>query len=344
MPCSRLGLGLGLSLLIHLALLATPATLVSPGSPPWESALAPVDIEARLRPAARPGPLPRRPPREQEPRQMSAGRPAPAQDALLLPAQDDSLSPPPSPPGATASPSAEAPDEAPSGAVAAPAPPAPPGLSLPRAGRIRFAVNRGDQGFVIGRAVHRWRHDDARYEISSVTETTGLAALFRPVTMVQSSAGDVVGSTLKPREYRSERDGKLVDAASFDWAGLRLSYGGGRTTPLLAGSQDMLSAFYQLGRQGLDAGAELALTTGKKYESYRFVVLGEETLALSLGEVRTIHLKSGGEPGRDATEVWLAPALHGLPLKIRYTDRNGDVFDQTAEEIEFDQSTGNGKP
>jgi len=252
-----------------------------------------------------------------------------------LPAPPEAPAPVPStpqPPPPTAAPEAQ-------GLAPAPAEPeAPPGIELPRAGRIQFAVTRGDHGFVVGRAVHRWRHDGTRYEISNLTETTGLAGLFRPVRMVQASEGEVSGTTLQPREYRSERDGKLVDAARFDWPGGRVSYAGDRTAPLVAGAQDMLSAFYQLGRQAVEGGVEMALTTGKKFETYRFVVLGEEKLTLRFGEVRTIHLKSGGEPGRDATEVWLAPTLRGLPLKIRYTDRNGDAFEQIAEEIEFDDN------
>lgn len=337
MPSSHLGLGLALSLVLHLALLVTPWSLL-----PWES--EPKEIEARLllqAPAPRPPqPVPARPAKKRIPIERG-----PTPVLPQLPLLEDALSPPPSPPGLPAAPVAQAPTAGAAPAIrAVAAAAAPAGTALPRSGRIQFAVNRGDQGFVIGRAVHRWRQDGARYQIESLTETTGLAAIFRPVTMVQKSEGDIVAATLQPREYRNERDGRLVEAASFDWAGQRLSYTGGRSATLVAGSQDMLSAFYQLGRQGPEGGVELALTTGKKYETYRFVALGEETLNLRFGEVRTIRLKSGGEPGSDATEVWLAPALYGLPMKIRYTDRNGDAFDQTAEEIEIDQEPGTGTP
>ncbi len=341
MPSSRLGFGLALSLALHLALLAMPAAIFSGLLTPQDSAPASTEIEARLRPLAKPPLAPAVAPRK---RARRAASPRPVLSALSAPSLAEVLAPPPSPPEAMASPDRQTPETVP---AATPTPvvepqATPTGVPLPPAGRIQFAVNRGDKGFVIGRAVHRWRHDGARYEISNTTETTGLAALFRPVTMVQTSSGAVVGTTLQPREYRSERDGKVVDAASFDWATLRLSYGSGRSATLTTGAQDMLSAFYQLGRQAIEGGMELALTTGKKYESYRFVVLGEETLNLRFGEVRTIHLKSGGAAGSDATEVWLAPALFGLPLKIRYTDRNGDAYDQLAEEIEFEDQTNAG--
>ncbi len=336
MRSSRLGLGLSLSLLMHLILLLAPAALFSRLLAPWESPPPALEIEARLRPI----PRPQKPPAHR-PRQPPSRTPLPTLAAapLAVPAlPEDFLAPPPSPPEiqATAQPAPSRSKPETPGTERAEPPTVAAGLELPRAGRIKFAVNRGDQGFVIGRAVHRWRRDGSHYEISNVTETTGLAALFRPVTMVQTSQGEMLGNTLQPHEYRSERDGKRIDAASFDWPGAKLSFGGGQSAKLTGGAQDMLSAFYQLGRQGYEGGAELALTTGKKFETYRFIVQGEEKLALRFGEVRTIHLKSGGEPGRDATEVWLAPSLRGLPLKIRYTDRNGESFEQIAEEIEFE--------
>ena len=333
MQPSRLGLGLTLSLLMHLALLLAPAALFSRLAAPWELAPANAEIEARLRPLARPQLMPTHPPRKKSPRRSQLPAPQ-APLAPLPPAPETATAPSPATPSLPQASTVAAPPPA----LAVAEPPPPPGVDLPRQGRIQFNVSRGDQGLVVGRAVHRWRLDGGRYELSNVTETTGLAAIFRPVRMVQSSVGALSGSTLQPREYRSERDGKLVDAASFDWSAKRLSYGG-RSVPLLAGAQDMLSAFYQLGRQAAEAGMELPLTTGRKFEIYSFLLLGEEKLTLPFGEVRTIHLKSGGEPGRDATEVWLAPSMRGLPLKIRYTDREGEAFNQIAAEIEFDDNT-----
>ena len=42
------------------------------------------------------------------------------------------------------------------------------------------------------------------------------------------------------------------------------------------------------------------------------------------------------QSGNDSIEVWLAVGIgadsRGLPLKIRFTDRKGEIFDQLAEE------------
>ncbi len=219
-------------------------------------------------------------------------------------------------------------------------------LALPRQGRIRFNISRGDQGFVIGQALHRWNHDGKSYTLSNLTETTGIAAVFRPVRVMQASEGEVAGEGLRPHLFRTEKNGVAGDAASFDWLGMKLQLSGGalKEVALVAGAQDMLSMFYQFGSvlpaQAANAASstvdrvEVTVATGRKFERYVFEIVGEEKFFSKYGELRATHLRSiaGGE----ATEVWLGIELHGLPLRIRYTDRQGDSFEQVADDIEFD--------
>ena len=49
--------------------------------------------------------------------------------------------------------------------------------------------------------------------------------------------------------------------------------------------------------------------------------------------VATLHLRTRADG--DLTEVWLAPAHGGLPVKIRHVDRKGDTFEQTADTLEI---------
>lgn len=332
----RLGLGLVLSLLAHAALLWAPAALFSRLLRPWDTPPVALPIDARLQPVPRPQLPPAHLPRPQaqrpRPTLASAVPSTPAAPVVVAPSTmlpaDEAVEA-----RAVQVPPVPAPQQTPPAV-----PQAPSGVALPRQGRIEFALHRGDQGLKVGRAVHSWRVDGAHYRLTSVTETTGLAALLRPVRMRQSSVGELVGTALQPQAYRSERDDVLVDAATLDAQAHLLRYAGGLQAPLRAGTQDLLSAFYQLGRQPVEGGVELTLTTGRKVETYNFAVLGEEKLLLRFGEVRTWHLKSGGEPGKDATEVWLAPTLRGLPVQIRYSDRNGDTYVQVAEALEFDDN------
>lgn len=225
------------------------------------------------------------------------------------------------------------------------------GLQLPCRGHVRFNVTRGEQGFVMGQSVHHWNHDDKSYVLNSVTETTGLIALFRSVRVVWLSQGAFGHDGLHPHEFRTEKDGVRSDAATLDWPMMKLTLSDGngrvREVPLQPGTQDVLSMFYQLGslvsrtreNEGKDtkklADDSFYVTTGRKLERYRFDILGDETLSLPQhGRQRTLHVRTLA--GDQTIDVWLAYELRGLPIRIRYTDGKGDSYDQMADEIEFE--------
>lgn len=334
------GLGLALSLLLHLTLFVAPGWRLPTLEPPLDS-LDSAQLDAHLVPAVRGAMAPPSQPaaKPRAPRRAAAQplqRPAIAEagEVGAEPAVESAVEPAAQPTTVRAVPPSAEPVAVP---VEPPVLEEPPAPALPREGRIRFAVSRGDQGFVIGQAVHRWSHDGKSYVLSSVTETTGIAALLRPARVVQASEGEITAAGLRPRQYRTERNGVAGEAASFDWQAQKLTFSGAREAPLLPGAQDVLSLFYQLG-QALPVGpSEVMIATGKKFERYAFAVLGEEKLSMRFGEQRALHLKSVGESG-EATEIWLGMELRGLPLKVRYTDRNGESFVQLAEELQFDDN------
>ncbi len=330
-----------LSVLLHLLLL---------GSPGWRLPLLdelrqepqPARLDARLsqplpqlRPAApspttpTPAPQPAQPAPPVTPTAATATAPgAPTEPTTATPAPPAVETPIPAAPTPTSTVPA-----APAASTESP---------LPRRGVIRFAVIRGDQDFVVGQALHRWTHDGKTYMLSTVTETTGIAAMFRAVRITQASNGEIdARQGLRPHAFHTEKNGAAGDSAVFDWRNQKLTLSGGaqREVALQPGAQDMLSMFYQLA--SLNAAQrvtserhEIMVTTGRKFERYGFDVIGEEKLRLKSGAQRTLHLRTAA--GAEAIDLWLALDLRALPIKIRYTDRQGESFDQIAEDIEFD--------
>jgi hypothetical protein len=338
MPDRRLLAALATSLLLHLMV------VVQPG---WQgrqpAADEPADLlVARLvpppavpRPAAH-QPQPRRPAQPRARPKPSARMPA-ASQAIVAPAEAVP---------AEATPSDAAPVEPAAQETAPPAPKdaaetyGPGAAELPAEGWMRFQVTRGEGGLIVGQATHSWRRDDNGYAIEAVTETIGLAALIRPITFRQTSAGAVAASGLVPRQYQAERNGQVTETARFDWEDGRVtltSKGEQEQAQLVPGSQDVLSQLYQtgLGRRE-DGRLEMAIATGKSYKLYVFRSLGEETLETRLGPLHTLHLRAGGEPGEQVTEVWIALEHHNLPVRIRHRDRKGEIYDQTVEELRYE--------
>jgi hypothetical protein len=160
------------------------------------------------------------------------------------------------------------------------------------------------------------------------------------VKIVQSSEGAIDAGGLVPREFRVERNGQLAEAARLDRESMRvvLSEAGQvrRETALAEGAQDLLSQFYQIGLMGRPARVEMMIATGKNYGRYAYEAVGDETLATRFGELRTWHVKTPALPGEQAMELWLASDYRNLPVRIRFMDRKGDVFEQNAIELEVD--------
>ena len=205
---------------------------------------------------------------------------------------------------------------------------------LPAKGTMRFAIFYGRQGFQIGIAEHNWEFTaDGRYRLSGMTRTSGLAALLKPLVFENESSGRLVAGGLQPEQYRTRKNGKDANEnADFDWsaAAVHLSRSG-TVEPISPGAQDILSLNYQLAylRRPED-GANVGVVTGKKYDRFALDSLGEEDIDIAAGHFRTLHLRATGDT---VTEIWIALDHHRLPVKIRYTDKKGDIFEQVATEI-----------
>jgi hypothetical protein len=219
-------------------------------------------------------------------------------------------------------------------AVAEPAAPesAPAAPRLPARGMIRYRVDRGDQEFMVGDSTHDWEIVDGTYRITSVSETSGLVALFKPVRIELESRGRLTAEGLQPEHFVIRRGGRdTKEKAEFDWVQMQVQVGNAAAQPLGPGAQDLLSFYYQLGFLAHpEAGNTFPIATGKKYLSYRFEPLGDELIETPAGALRTLHLRVKGDT---TTELWLAYDYLLLSVKIRHLDRNGDSFVQVATEI-----------
>ncbi|MEF8733103.1 MAG: DUF3108 domain-containing protein [Candidatus Accumulibacter meliphilus] len=207
---------------------------------------------------------------------------------------------------------------------------------LPARGTIRYRVDRGDQGFMIGQSTHDWVVVDGVYRITAVTETNGLVALFKPFRIELESRGTVTAAGLVPERFSSRREGRATgEQAEFDWQQMQVHVGQRPPQALSTGAQDLLSFPYQLGLlPDLASGTLMPVATGKKYEQYRFEVVGDEDVETPAGSFRSLHLRVGGV---SPTELWLAYDRSLLPVKILHTDHKGAIFVEIATSIELSE-------
>ena len=331
-------LALSTSLTLHLAVLTLPGWDLpfddEPETLTLDATIAMPTLDtAKLASPKPPAPARKRvPPRHVPP-------PTPAAPQVSMPVESIPASEETAPQADTAQPEgapvAAAVPETP-GVPAGAVPPAPTFASQwPRTGRIVYQVTRGEQGLIVGQSEQSWSHDGTTYKLSAVTETTGLAALFRPARVVQESRGTFDAAGLRPLEFDTQRDDKPQGSARFDVAQGRIFFGQGQSAAFVPAAQDLLSLFYQLGAIAFDVPQfTLTVTTGRKLATFVVEIGPQQELETPLGARQTRHLKITGNAREDATEIWLDVGSH-LPLKIRHRDRKGEIFDQVATLIEL---------
>lgn len=158
---------------------------------------------------------------------------------------------------------------------------------------------------------------------------------------VQTSTGRVHANGLLPERFsdksRSER------AAHFDHAQQTIRFSNNQPdASMQLGAQDRLSLFMQLA--GLLQAQPSAYPLGhvislqvagtSDAEIWHFRVAEEVTLALPAGNLRTRHLvREPREPRDSLIDIWFAPELAYLPVRIRITQENGDRVDQQLNQM-----------
>lgn len=214
-------------------------------------------------------------------------------------------------------------------------PPAPP---PPKHVEIEFLVDYDGAS-----AVERQNYqafDDGHYVLSSTAEAKGLLSLALS-DLNQKSTGHVTAQGLRPDifTYQYGSNSKKAQKASFDWAGKTLTMEVGerkQSVPLEEGTQDLLSFVYQFMFTPPLEQFQLSITNGKKMKLYRYLFDGEEEIKTKLGTLRALHISKSSGKDEEKTEMWLAEDYHYLPIKIRKTDNDGKVIQNTINSLKID--------
>ena len=225
--------------------------------------------------------------------------------------------------GAESKPVAEAP--APESAARADGAPVPLyATRLPPAVTLQYELKRGG---INGHAEIVWQPQAERYRLTLNTRLLGSPALGG------ESQGSLDDTGLAPERYTESRRGRDLRAANFQRDAGRISFSGPRAEyPWVAGAQDRLSWMLQLAAI-VDAdpaaavlrGETALFVVGSRGEAaiWRFSFVGSEPLDLPAGALaETLHLRRDSlRPYDPQVDVWLDPARHHLPVRLRLLPR-----------------------
>lgn len=330
-PSVRFAWALLASLLIHLALIGNMARLdwwqtTQPGNvtSPLEIQLSPTPGEnklptakERIRPLDQPTPTP------QEEPELSIPAPSPIVEKVI-----------------SIDPAEEKQDESPAVSLETPPSPIPPepindqvAQRLPPSGKLIYKFYWGEARWLAGQAVHQWVIEKGSYTLSSTVTTTGLVGLFRPIKLVETAQGIVVGGRLRPLKFTSQWNENPAAVSLFVWDKGYFLWSRGNasfTQPLSPNSYDKISYLYQLyiSAQKEDFFSP-DITLGRRLEHYDIQDLGTEELEID-GEIQlSIHLKRAtSSPEMENIDIWLSTTRNNLPIKMTYSNKSGDHYEQ----------------
>ena len=225
--------------------------------------------------------------------------------------------------------------------VSTPAPAAPPWLAQakfvwPAPVLLNYELAGTSKGVrYTANASISWKQQDNSYQLRHEIQ----AFLFGKRS--QTSAGQMGATGLLPTRFGDQF--RQEQAAHFDRAKGLLIYSANTPSQAIEeGAQDRVSLFVQLagamaGTPDLrNAGQQLnfQVVSAKQAEVWSFAVLGNEKIKLPLGEIDSLKLHRVPRNEYDQKiDMWLSPAHGYLPARIRITQANGDVIEETLKSL-----------
>jgi hypothetical protein len=188
---------------------------------------------------------------------------------------------------------------------------------LPRDVHIVYDALYGDFQLKVGQADQRWHVANGRYEL-----VTQLNPVVGP-KIRYVSRGEIGPNGLVPTsfaEYRNN-DSQPRSSAEFDWKQKQVRYGTAdspRSAALDTGAQDVNAFTFQLAWLGDKAAGTMQVVSGKGMGRHNFAI-GEAVEVTLDGKPLQARPVRSDDP-RSHTEVWLAPGVGQMPVKVARDD------------------------
>lgn len=227
--------------------------------------------------------------------------------------------PPPPPPASSTPPDTE--------------PDVSPRFVWPKATRVSYTVDGYWRGPVTGKASVEWVREGKRYQVHMEADAGVVSSRF-------SSEGEIQAQGLYPKVFERvisvpiRGDTRTVIRMDAD----EVTLPDGKKMPRPEGAQDAvsflihLSYSFMLNPEKLVPGQsfKLQLMLPKRVEDMSFDVVGEEPIDTPLGRIQALRVKprsARADAGDLPADVWFAPGLMYLPVRITMAFKDGSALD-----------------
>jgi hypothetical protein len=212
-------------------------------------------------------------------------------------------------------------------------------INLPPSAELHYDASILKKGMPYqGQSTIEWQSESGEYKINGVTDIAGIG-----IRSFQSE-GTVDQSGIAPLLYTEQSTRKSITNTHFQRERNIISFSSSTVSyPRQGGEQDRASIIWQLA--GIGRGSPEKLKADEDFdifvagvrdgETWRIHVIGQEETVLSTGKTNTWHLVRIPPAGtyQQRLDVWLAPRQAWYPVKLRYTQVNGDTLELSLTKI-----------
>ncbi|WP_034297972.1 DUF3108 domain-containing protein [Herbaspirillum sp. RV1423] len=213
-------------------------------------------------------------------------------------------------------------------------------VSLPPSAELHYNIEAKQRGLeVTGEALVKWNNANNKYSVNAETRAMLIGKILEA-----SSEGDIDSYGLAPGRFVDKRFRREPSTTTFNRELNTINFTqSAENYPLKGGEQDRTSIIWQLiavARGNADkftSGSEwLFFVAGPRdAEQWSFKVIGREKIRTGQGDVNAVHVFRAPPPGDQGQklDIWLAPSSDWYPVRLRFTDPDGDFIEQTLDSV-----------
>lgn len=209
-------------------------------------------------------------------------------------------------------------------------------IDLPPSASLKYDIQKipKEGAPTYGSGTISWHTDGSRYTVDG-----DFGVLFITALRFKSS-GTISDIGIVPELYSEKRFRRAETNTHFQHeAGLIIFSASTQSYPRTGGEQDRASIIWQLAGIGRGdsekfvAGASIDLFVAgtRDAETWHILVIGQEDIMINGVSTTAWHVARAPKRGSydQKLDIWLAPQQNWYPVRLRYTEANGDYLDMS---------------
>ena len=216
--------------------------------------------------------------------------------------------------------------------------------NLPPSAQLHYNIKADRSGLTLaGEANVSWQLSNAKPNQTYAITTETRAAIFGKI-LEANSHGTIDSFGLAPDLYEEKPRNKPATQTHFIRDSKQISFSeNAETYPIKGGEQDRTSIIWQLVSMARAAPKKFVpksewnfFVAGRRdAEKWTFTVGENVMLSTPMGNLNTVHIVKAPPPDSkdQRLDIWLAPGLEWYPVRLKFSDADGDTIDQNLDQI-----------